>query len=107
MNNELFPESAVLQDSPRLAWMKRHGIITWYDDGKRDGVQACPAEWFAGFAHWWPGKTGIAFFGIETAHNGDTRIGQGDSEDECLANLLTCGEARRRGLKLWNEEEST
>lgn len=93
-----------MQDSPKLAWMKRHGVITWYDNGKRDGVQRCEPEWFAAFQHWWPGKSGIDFFAIETAHNGDSRIGQGDSEEEALCHFLTCGEARAKWLKRWNEE---
>lgn len=103
---EFFPPEAVAMDSPRLAWMKKHGIITWFDNGRRDGVQECPPEWFAGFAHWWPGKTGIDYFANETAHNGDSRIGQGDTEIEALAQLLTCCEARDAGIKLWNEEDA-
>jgi hypothetical protein len=101
---ELFPAEVVAMDSPRLAWLKRHDVLTWHDDGKRDGFQVCPPQWFAGFTHWWPEKTGIDFFALETAHNGDSRIGEGDSEQEALCQLLTCGEARAKGIKLWNEE---
>lgn len=91
-------------DSPKLAWLKKHGIITWYDDGRRDGYAACPPQWFSGFQAWWPGQTGIDYFAAETAENGDSRIGEGDSEDEALANLMSCGEARNAGMKLWFEE---
>jgi hypothetical protein len=101
---ELFPAESVAMDSPRIAWMKKHGILTWHDSGKRDGFQVCPAGWFAGFRQWWPEKTGIEFFAIETAHNGGSRIGEGDTEADALADLLTCGEARANGIKLWNEE---
>lgn len=101
--DELFPASEVALDSPRLLWLRRHGILTWFDDGKRDGYTIEP-EWFAGFQHWWPGQLGINFFATETAHNGDSRIGQGDDEDEALIHLLTCAEARQRGIKHWSEE---
>ncbi len=104
MTDELFPAESVRMDSPKLAWLKRHGVLTWYDSGKRDGFHVCPAEWFAGFQHWWPGLDGIIFFSEETGHNGDSRCGQGDTEDEAICSLLTCGEARAKGIKLWNEE---
>jgi hypothetical protein len=103
MSGELFAPGEVAMDSPRLAWMKRHGIITWYDNGRRNGVEWCEAQWFAGFQVWWPLEQGFGFFALETAHFGDTRIGQGESEDEALVSLMTCAEARRRCLKLWNE----
>ena len=105
MSDELFPVETVQMDSPKLAWLKKHGVLSWYDTGKRDGFQACPPQWFAGFEHWWPGKTGIEFFAEETAHNGDSRIGEGGSEEEAICHLLTCGEARSKGMRLWNEEQ--
>ncbi len=104
VSDELFAPTEGAADSPRLAWLKRHGVITWYDNGRRDGFEVCEPQWFAGFQHWWPGKTGINFFAHETGDNGDSRIGQGDSEQEALCNFLTCGEAREKKLKLWNEE---
>lgn len=103
---ELFAPEEVAMDSPKLAWMKRHGILTWYDSGMREGFRACPAEWFAGFQAWWPDKSGIDFFAHETAHNGDSRIGEGDSEEEALANLMTCWDARKIEMKLWHAESS-
>lgn len=106
MPDELFAPEEMASDSPRLAWMKRHGIITWHDDGVRGGVQAVPAQWFAGFQVWLPNESGMAFFAIECAENGDTRIGIGKTEDEALAHLMTCADASRRRLKLWNEEKS-
>lgn len=99
MSDELFSAESVAMDSPRLAWMKRHGIITFYH-----APGHCPPTWFAGFQCWRPGLTGIDFFATETAHNGDSRIGEGDTEDEALASLMTCGHARENKIRLWNEE---
>ncbi len=44
MSDELFPPETVAADSPRIAWMKRHGVLTWFDNGKRDGCQVCEPE---------------------------------------------------------------
>ena len=88
-------------DSPRLAWMKRNGIITLYH-----APGHCPPTWFAGFQVWWPELRGVDFFAEETAHNGDSRLGEGDSEDEALASLMTCWDARKINLKLWHAESS-
>lgn len=93
----LFPVPESL--SPRLAWIKKHGIITY-----RHSTGHAPATWFAGFQEWWPNKSGFDFFFEETANNGDSRVGEGDTEDDALANLLTCGDARAAGIRLWNEE---
>ena len=92
----LFPEAEIAMDSPRLAWMKRHGIVTF----------RLPADlWMAGFQAWRPDVLDPAqFFCDETGANGDSRIGMADTEDEALADLLTCGYARERGIRLWNEE---
>ncbi len=40
MNNELFPAEAVTMDSPRLAWMKRHGLQVFHTP--IDGLCECP-----------------------------------------------------------------
>jgi hypothetical protein len=95
MSDELFPPEAVAMDSPRLAWIKRHGIVTFH---------SCPSDewstWMAGIQEWHPEKTDAAdFFFEETSHNGDTRIGEGNTEDEAIAHLC-----RRHGVRLWNEE---
>jgi hypothetical protein len=90
--SELFPVEAVQMDSPRLAWMKKHGVITY-----RSPVE--PVCWFAGFQEWWPKLEGVGFFAKETAHNGDIRVGEGATEDEALCQL-----AKWEGIKLWNEE---
>lgn len=87
-------------DSPRRAWMQRHGIITCYH-APGHGI---PPTWFAGFQRWHPELSGVDFFAHETAHNGDSRIGEGDTADEALADLMTCSHARQNNIRLWNEE---
>lgn len=98
--NELFPAESVTMDSPRLAWMKRHGIIT-YRHCPGHGIET---TWLAGFQEWWPNLSGIHFCAEETAHNGGSRIGEGNTEREALASLMTCWDARKAEMKLWNEE---
>lgn len=95
MSDELFPAEQVTMDSPRLAWMKRHGIITYYS-------AMDPAVWFAGFQRWWPELSGVDFFANETAHNGDSRVGEGETEEEALGELMKCYDART--LKHWSAE---
>lgn len=73
-NDELFPPETVQMNSPRLAWIKKYGIVTYH---------SLPNEpdhcWFAGFQDWW--------------------ITEGETEDEALAAL-----ARYCNLPLWNTE---
>lgn len=90
----LFPVVESL--SPRIAWMRRHGVITFYCAPGR-----CPAVWLAGFQRWWPELGGVDFFAQEAACNGDSRLGEGDTEEDALVAL-----ARAAGLRLWNEEEA-
>ena len=105
MSAELFAAGEMAADSPKLAWKKRYGIITWFDDGVRDEVERCEPCWFAGFAVWWPGKVGFDFFALETAKNGWSRLGEGDDEDEALRTLCARpGGARVEGIKFWFEE---
>lgn len=95
--SELFDMEAVKMDSPRLAWLKKHGVITWSHPGDEYGTPPC---WFAGFQEWWPGKTGADFFCEETSCHGDSRCPCDEAtEDEALAKL-----ARWYNLPLWNEE---
>lgn len=93
--DELFCSDVGKADSPRLAWMKKHGVITYrtpfdpfdYLAGVSENAEMTlnqRRDWFAD----------------ETAQMGDTRIGIGMSEDEALAEL-----AKRRGIPLWNEEQ--
>lgn len=96
MSAELFPPESVAVDSPRLQWIARHEVIT----GNFPGMDE--STWLAGFKHWW-GKPYTddagAFFCHETGHNGDCRLGEGDTEDEAIAHLC-----RRHRVPLWNEE---
>ena len=92
---ELFAPESVAMDSPKLAWMKKHGIITCYH-----APGHVEPTWFAGFQDWWPDRTGSDFFCEETMHNGDSRIGEGETETEALAALCAAWE-----IKLWNEEQ--
>ena len=90
----LFPVPESL--SPRLARIKKHGVVVFSleDD-------SC----LAGFQAWHPTVTDAAqFFCDETGVNGDSRIGEGDTEHEAIADLLNCWYARERNIKLWNEE---
>lgn len=90
----LFPVAESL--SPRLAWMRKHGVITFSLDDD---------TWLAGFQAWHPTVTDAAqFFCDETGCNGDTRIGEGDTESDAMADLLNCWYARERNIQLWNEE---
>lgn len=91
---ELFSSEEGRQDSPRRVWLLKHGIITWR-------TPLDPYDWLAGVA----GNADMGtdhrknWFANETAHNGESRIGLGFTEDEALADL-----AKLRGLPLWNEE---
>jgi len=83
------------QLSPRLAWMKKHNVITY----------RCPSDglWVADFCE--DGnedfKDPYSYFAKETAMNGDHYIGLGQSEDEAITHLCI-----RCRVKLWNEENS-
>ena len=83
MSDELFDVSSVQQDSPRLAWCKKHNVQKLYSPGE------CWKPWSA-----WVGDLGDCL-----SMYGDHGVGVGDTEDEALADL-----ANKRGIKLWNEE---
>lgn len=95
MNNELFPVETVAMDSPRLAWMKRHRVLTFHSmAGYPDAL------WLAGIDDSPGGYTNAAdFFCCECGTYGSSRCGEGDTEDEAIADL-----AQKHGLHLWNEE---
>jgi len=84
----LFPVEESL--SPRLAWIRRNHVVTYRSDVE-------PVCWFAGKADA-PVTDVASWFVEETSANGDSRIGEGDTEDEAIAEL-----ARKHGMKLWNE----
>ena len=94
--------------SPRLQWLEKHGIVTYLN---------CPHDpelrlWMAGFAKWADGFRGMTskrghadfeadLFFHETSHNGESRMGYGDTEHEALVSF-----AKRWDLLLWNEEDA-
>jgi len=98
MSDELFPPESVAMDSPRIAWMKRHRIVTWFNEGTPDMI--VPPQWFAGYDYWWPGRNGEDFFAMEMVNNGCSRIGQGDTEHEALIDF-----AARWDLPVWNQQD--
>lgn len=93
MSEELFPAAAITADSPRLAWMKRHGLKTWPTRGWV-GDTTCP-ETGADIRQWNAARDGHEPGMIHAP------VCSADTEDEALAEL-----ALKLGLKLWNEETS-
>lgn len=93
---ELFPAEAVTMDSPRLAWCKRHNAVTFHSLIE-------PAVWMAGFSQnpVAAGDDAAQWMFEECGAHGSSRVGEGDTEDEALAEA-----ARIHGIRLWNEEES-
>jgi hypothetical protein len=96
MNDELFPVESVQMDSPRLAWIKKYGVVTYHS--LPNGDDHC---WFAGFQEWWPTLTNpVDFFCKETGCNGDQNLTEGETEDEAIIKLALYNE-----IPLWNEAE--
>ena len=87
MSDELFPAEAVTMDSPRLAWMKRHEIRTWFSES----VEPEDGPWIA----WLRSNAGDED-GIPRDLDA---CGYGDTEEGALGDL-----ARRHNFHLWNEE---
>ena len=94
--DDLFPDLPEVL-SPKLAWMNKHGVITFAHKME-------PQTWFAGFQVWWPKLDALDFFVKEVGEYGDSRVGQGDSENEAITDLLTCGYARQKNIKHWTLE---
>lgn len=79
---DLFPPDAGRMDSPRLAWLKKHGLITQLHDRMDDD--------YADLEPW------VCHQVIDR----DFRVwGLGNTEDEACADY-----AQRNGIPLWNEE---
>jgi hypothetical protein len=96
MSDELFPAESVQMDSPRLAWIKKHGVVTYFHHNEAHGW---PPTWFAGFQKWWPELSGFDFWANETARNCESRCACAGTEDEALTQL-----AVYYRIPLWNEE---
>lgn len=82
MTDELFPISAVSKESPKLVWIRRHGIKTNFDDS----LELEEHPWSA-----WQGNLDYA---IEADN-----FGTGETEEDAIVNW-----ARRNEVRLWNEE---
>lgn len=94
MSDELFPASEVAMDSPRLVWLHKNNCITFHSLIE-------PPCWYAAFAEEpVAGGDDIAqWFFEEMGANGSSRCGEGETEDEAIADL-----ARHTCTRLWNEE---
>jgi hypothetical protein len=92
--NELFPIESVTQDSPRLAWLKRHNLETECIPEGGPGVESpetgedIPA-WICRVRKQHPNFSTYC----------DREIGGGNTEDDAIADF-----ARNAGIPLWNEE---
>jgi hypothetical protein len=88
MTDELFPSETVTMDSPKLAWLKKHGLTTSYAENVGDakdefGNQAKP---------WTCAKIILGGRCIGS-------MGYGDTEEDACADF-----AEKYDLLLWNEE---
>ncbi len=92
MSEELFPAEAVTMDSPRLAWMKRHGLCTYHVP---ELTGECP-ETGADLKPW------TCVSKTQPEHVLFGRYGQGDTEDEACADY-----AVKFKVSLWNEEAAS
>lgn len=92
---DLFHVQRVL--SPRLLWMKRHKVLLYLS------MPNCPDSrcFFAAFdCGDWPGYEDAAdYFAQEIARFGDSRIGEGKTEDDAICDLC-----EKRGVRHWTVE---
>lgn len=96
---ELFAADEVAMDSPRLAWLKANGLLVIHHNPPHCEGQA---NWFCGELAWWPNKTGVDWLVEEVGQNGDSRVGQGYTENEAIVTYATM-----HGIPLWNEQGGT
>lgn len=83
--SELFPLDAVFMESPRLRWLKKHGVT----------IEHCP-----GFDGEESPETGETCYPYYVWLNAEPEKKYGHySADDALVEL-----AKAKGLKLWNEE---
>lgn len=87
MSDELFPAEFVTMDSPRLAWMKKHGVRV----KRSTHLKAGDAPWCAWFSIDEDPGTGFPA-------NPDL-LGYGETEEEAVGAL-----AEESHTPLWNEE---
>ena len=90
-NLEMFPPDTVAMDSPKLAWLKRHGVTVIKHNFAGTDIEGSDEPTFEACGwHSWTDKCG---------RDHETQNGWGYDEDEALQNL-----AKHCGWKLWNEE---
>lgn len=82
--NELFSKEEVSKDSPRLAWLKKHQIVTYFCEHL--DPEECP--WCA-----WIGEK-------DNPPEDPELCGYGLTEGDAIVALC-----KANGIKLWNEEE--
>ena len=85
MSEELFAVTEVSMDSPRLRWMKKHGVQTRYDGD-------CYIAWVGDL------DEAIEHGGADPEAGG---YAEASTEDDAILLL-----ANAHGLRLWNEEET-
>ncbi len=92
---ELFSPEEGKQDSPKLAWIKRRGILTHFS------AQFPKWQWIAILPTEDDRNKDIGTIMAESCRLYDEagRVGDGETEDEAICEL-----ARKCGLPLWNEE---
>ena len=88
MTSDLFPDCR--QDSPRLAWMKRHDVHTLFTDAD------APYDGYELWSAWQGDGDCIAEHGQDPIYGYVT----GATEEDAIVNL-----AKARGIPLWNEEQ--
>ena len=90
MSDELLPPTAGAMDSPKLRWLKQHGLVTLQPE---HGGTECPET--GEEIPIWVCRTPEPSFGWCWR---PCDIGGGDTEQEACAHV-----AIQRGIKLWNE----
>jgi hypothetical protein len=92
--SELFPVEQVTQLSPKLAWLKRHGLET---ERIPEGGPGCECPETGEDIPAWVCRVKKLHPNFSTYS--PRQIGGGDTEDEACADF-----AINAGIKLWNEE---
>lgn len=92
-SDELFPAEAVQMDSPKLAWLKKHGLETQRNEFAGEFSE----EWDDGETPAWVCR--VVKDSADMSSYRPREIAGGKTEEEACAEL-----ALIRGIPLWNEE---
>lgn len=92
---QLFPPTTGAALSPRLAWLRKHGLEIFCQDQEVVGI-ICPENGETVKA-WLCGRTEQTFC-QDTMNERWIEVNAGDTADEACANY-----AKAHGLRLWNE----